>query len=140
MGILKDTKDALKALVEAAVPTGTAVLVGVDPAHVDVQRYPKFAVIVLERWEYQPNLTLMAVTQWQVWDWAIYTYAGAAGTNEDAVDEIDPLITAVVGLAGETITDYAKPIEIRQAAEFYAMHEGSPVYNTMITHEQQPSS
>ena len=139
MGVLTDIKDAVKALVVAAVPDGTAVLVGCEPEAVDIERFPKFVIIVLDSNPYSDNITIGAVTQWSEWNWSLYSHAGSPGTNEDALDALDPLYTAVTGLAGSTVLSYSKPIEIREAWSFYTWHpSGSPVYKTQITHEQQP--
>ena len=43
---------------------------------------------LLERLEYEENLTMMTVTQWSQWEWSLYCRAGHAGTEEDAIDRV----------------------------------------------------
>lgn len=138
MGILKDTKDALKTALVAAAPAGSVVLVGVEPEAVDVTAWPKWFIIVLDSNPYEENITIGTVTQWMSFNWSIYVYAGHAGRDEDAIDVLDPMVTAVLGLANTQLDSNSKPLEIREGCEFYTWLGDSPVYRMQLYHERKP--
>lgn len=129
MGAIKTIKDAIKALLEAGVPTRTVVLVGVAADSVDVQQYPSYVVLVPERLELGPNLVIGGTVQEEHWTWGVHCCVGFAGQEEDAIDEVDTLLAAVeTALDGKEPDSTSGPLECRVRADLQLINSTRVIY------------
>jgi len=139
MGELKDIKDGIKAAVVAAVSTGTAVKVGINPEEA-AKTWSRYVVIIPEPATYNPNELIGSVSQWSGWGWGLFLYAGAAGTDEDAIDVMDALRAEVDAISGTRPTSACGFLEKTSDLLIVAYPNGNPLVKQTWRHEVNPTA
>lgn len=142
MGVAKTLKDTLKTKIMAVVPTGTVVLVSVDPEQLEWQRYPSCVDLLLRSCRYAPNQVIGGICQSSEYEWDLYVRVGHAGRHEDAFDAVEPLLeTLRTGLQGYILDEYDTcRLEIREFAELRGWVAGSPIYRQSWWHMRRHTS
>lgn len=125
---LASRADALALLVQTAVGSSVAVLIGVDPAKIAGEDYPEFVCIVPTGARYEENALLNDIAQEAVWTWSLYVGIGSGGIQEDALDRCDIYLESLIsGLQGERIDTGCDELELVERHEFEGWRPGGGV-------------
>ena len=130
MGTISTIASAMKALLEAQMPAGVPVLVGVDPNSVDIHQWPRYVVLVPQEGPLDENLVIGGMVQEEHWRWDVYAACGYAGREEDALTEVDTILDLVsTALSNQKpVAATCGPLQLRTRFDLYLIDSSRIVY------------